>query len=84
MDQAALQQRLDALTTEASDSYDAEQAATRSHWRALVRAYLFWTDCQTNPGFLELTFDQQPPAAGARHQAAHAAPLTPALPPCRR
>jgi hypothetical protein len=53
MDQATLEQRLDALTIEASDSYDAEQAATRTHWRALVRAYLFWTDCQATPGFLD-------------------------------
>jgi hypothetical protein len=62
MGASELEIRLEALTTEASESFDAEQTATRSHWRALVRAYLFWLDCQPIPGFL----DEQYKAHGIR------------------
>jgi hypothetical protein len=54
---ADLATRLEALTTEASESYDAEELATRSHRRALVRAYLLWRDCQASPGFLDAQYE---------------------------
>ncbi len=57
MTAADLAARLEALTTEASDSYDAEEQATRSHRRALVRAYLLWRDCQASPGFLDAQYE---------------------------
>lgn len=57
MTEADLAARLDALTTEASDSYDAEETATRAHRRALVRAYLLWRDCQDSPGFLDAQYE---------------------------
>lgn len=56
MQAAELEAKLEELTTEASESYDSEQQATRTHWRALVRAYLFWAECQTIPGFLDAQY----------------------------
>lgn len=53
MDAAALEKRLEALTEEVGGTYDAEALATRKHWRALVRAYLFWVDCSATPDFLD-------------------------------
>lgn len=52
MTTADLAARLEVLTTEASESYDASEQATRTHRRALVRAYLLWRDCQSDPDFL--------------------------------
>ena len=58
MGAAELAARLEVLTTEASDSYDAKEHATRTHRRALVRAYLLWRDCQTDPDFLVSQYAQ--------------------------
>lgn len=52
MTTADLAARLEVITTEASESYDASEQATRTHRRALVRAYLLWRDCQSDPEFL--------------------------------
>lgn len=51
---AELEDRLDKLTTEASAAQEALDGARVGHWRALVRTYLYWRDCQAEAAdFLE-------------------------------
>jgi hypothetical protein len=54
-----LQTRYAALHKECGGSLDALQSSREGLWRSLVRAYLWWRDCQQTPGFLEALYAEQ-------------------------
>ncbi|WP_203072738.1 hypothetical protein [Falsiroseomonas ponticola] len=59
MSKADLQTRYEALHKECGGSFDALQRSREGLWRSLVRAYLWWRDCQQTPGFLEALYVEQ-------------------------
>lgn len=59
MSKTDLQTRYHALHKECGGSLDALQSSREGLWRSLVRAYLWWRDCQQTPGFLEALYAGQ-------------------------
>lgn len=58
MDKKELRRRFAELAQESQTSYSMYVRSTKGLWRQLVRNYLFWCDCQTEPEVLEELYEE--------------------------
>ena len=58
MDKKELRRRLEKLSLENEAIYSSLMRSTEDLWRALVRSYLFWCECQSEPDFLDQLYKQ--------------------------
>lgn len=58
MDRKELRQRFQELSLESQQSYKNFVRSTEDLWRALVRSYLFWYDCQSVPEVLDELYEE--------------------------
>ena len=58
MDKKELRKRFEELSLESQQSYRTFVRSTEELWRALVRSYLFWYDCQSAPEVLEELYEE--------------------------
>jgi hypothetical protein len=58
MDKKELRRRFEKLSVESSGAYSSYVRSTNDLWRALVRTYLWWHECQLMPDLLDELYEE--------------------------
>lgn len=58
MDKKELRRRFEKLSVESSGAYSSYVRSTNDLWRALVRSYLWWHECQLVPDLLDELYEE--------------------------
>ena len=58
MDKKELRRRFEKLSVESSGAYSSYVRSTNDLWRALVRSYLWWHECQQVPDLLDELYEE--------------------------